>query len=139
MTARDEITAAHDDVARTRAQMADTAAEIEAQLSRKVNAVKARFDVPQLVRENPWTAIAVATAIGVSISASGADARAAEAATAAARQAGSASMDALKGAPAQAKRAVTAAHGGLLGTFDTLAASAIEGIVERLMRPGTNA
>ena len=135
MTARDEITSAHDDVARTRAQMASTAAELEARLTGQMNAVKAKLDVVQMIRDNPWTAIAVATGLGVAISATGADERAAVAATAAARQAGSASIEAIKAAPAQAQRAVSAAHGGLLGTLDSLAASAIEGIVDRLKNP----
>ena len=55
MTARDEITAAHDDVARTRAQMASTAAEIEARLAGRMDAVKAKLDVMQMIRDNPWS------------------------------------------------------------------------------------
>ena len=139
MTARDDITAAHDEVARTRAQMADTAAEIEARLVGRMDAVKAKLDVMQMIRDNPWTAVAVATALGVAISASGADERAAASAAAAARQAGSASLDALKAAPGQAQRAAATARGGLLGTLDSLAASAIEGMVDRLRNPPGNA
>lgn len=138
MTARDDITAAHDEVARTRAEMADTAAQIEARLVGRMDAVKAKLDVMQMIRENPWTALAVATGLGVAISASGADERAAASAAAAARQAGSAGLEALKAAPGQAQRAVVTAHGGLMGTLDTLAASAIEGIVDRLKNPPRN-
>lgn len=143
MTAQDQIASAHDDVVNTRARMADTVAQIEARVTGQMDTVKAKLDVVQMIRDNPWTAIAVATGVGAAISASGADRKAATAAagaarqgatiaTAKAKQAGTATVDALKGAPATAARAATSARGGLFGYLDTIAASAVAGFIERI-------
>ena len=79
-TPDDQITAAHDEVARTRARMAETVSQIEARVTGRMDAVKAKLDVVQMIRDNPWTALALATGIGAAISASGSDEKAARAA-----------------------------------------------------------
>lgn len=143
MTAQDQIASAHDDVVNTRARMADTVAQIEARVTGQMDTVKAKLDIVQMIRDNPWTAIAVATGVGAAISASGADTKAASAASASARQgatvaaakakeAGAAGVEALKGAPSTASRAASSARGGIFGYLDALAASAVEGLIERI-------
>lgn len=145
MSAPDQIAAAHDDVVATRARMADTVAQIEARVTGQMDTVKAKLDVVQMIRDNPWTAIAVATGVGAAISATGSDVKVARAAASAARdgaaaaadgarQAGAATMEAMKNAPAHASTAATVVRGGLVGYLDTLAASAIEGFIERIRR-----
>lgn len=137
----DQITAAHDDVARTRARMADTVSQIEARVTGQMDAVKAKLDVVQMIRDNPWTALAVATGIGAAISASGTDEKAARAAAAGAkegarkaREAGAAAIEAAKGAPAAAQSSAAAAGRGLRDHLDELAGSAVLGIIARLRR-----
>ena len=143
MTAQDQIASAHDDVVNTRARMADTVAQIEARVTGQMDTVKAKLDIVQRIRDNPWTALAVATGVGAAISATGADSKAASAvasaaksgasiATEKAKQAGSAGVEALKGAPAAASQAASRARGGLLGYLDTIAATAVEGLIERI-------
>jgi hypothetical protein len=143
MTTNDQIASAHDDVVNTRARMADTVAQIEARVTGQMDAVKAKLDVVQMIRDNPWTAIAVATGVGAAISGTGSDRKAATAAVDAARQgatiaaekakqAGAATVDALKGAPSSAGKVASLAKGGILGYLDTLAASAVAGFIERI-------
>jgi hypothetical protein len=105
MSAQTELAAARDDVLHTRARMAETRAEIDATISRRVQRVKARLDVVQLVRDHPWPALAAAAGVGALISATGADAKAASAAAAAARQAGAATATAARQAGATAASA----------------------------------
>jgi len=140
-TPDDQITAAHDEVARTRARMAETVSQIEARVTGRMDAVKAKLDVVQMIRDNPWTALALATGIGAAISASGSDEKAARAAAtgsreaaARARAAAAAAVEAAKGAPAVAQSSAAAAGRGLRDHLDDLAGSAILGIVERLRR-----
>jgi hydroxyethylthiazole kinase-like sugar kinase family protein len=138
-----EIDAAHDDVVRSRAQMADTVAQIEARVTGQMDAVKAKLDVVQMIRDNPWTALAIATGIGAAVSATGADTKAASAAAAnarlaasatadKARQAAAATIEAAKGAPAQAHGALTGASRGMSRYIDTLAGSMVLGLISRL-------
>jgi hypothetical protein len=143
MSTSDEITAAHDEVVRSRAQMADTVARLEARVTGQMDAVKAKLDVVQMIKDNPWTSIAVATGIGVAVSASGSDAKAAAATAAAtraaasaaaakAREAAAAAKEAAVAAPGQAKSAASGAKSGLVGHLDEMAASLVTGLVERL-------
>lgn len=135
----DEITAAHDDVVRTRARMADTVAQIEARVTGQMDAVKTKLDVVQMIRDNPWTALALATGIGAAIGASGTDARAASAAAAGAKQAAAkareaaaAAVEAAKAAPGKAQSGAQAASRSVRDHLDELAAAAVLGIIERL-------
>lgn len=140
----DEIQAAHDDVVQTRARMADTVAQIEARVTGQMDAVKAKLDVVQMIRDNPWTALAVATGIGVAISATGTDAKLASAASdqaraaaalaaEKARQAAAATKEAMKGAPDTARSALSTAKEGVFAHLDTVAAATVAGFVERLL------
>jgi hypothetical protein len=65
------------EIERTRERMSGTVAEIDARISERVEAVKERFDVVQLIRDNPWPALAIAVGAGVLLSATGADTKAA--------------------------------------------------------------
>ena len=145
MPAPDEITAAHDDVVATRARMAETIAQIEGRVTGQMDTVKAKLDVVQMIRDNPWTALALATGLGAAISATGTDAKVASAAAEKtreaaalaaekAKQAGSAAAEALKGAPAAAKATASSAKGGVMAHLDELAAIAVEGFIDRLKR-----
>ena len=143
MTAPDEITAAHDDVVATRARMAETIAQIEGRVTGQMDAVKAKLDVVQMIKDNPWTALALATGLGAAISATGTDAKVAsaaadktrEAASLAAekaRQAGSAAAEAIKAAPGAAKDSASSIKSGVAAHLDELAAIAVKGFIERL-------
>jgi chorismate synthase len=74
------------DIDQTRARMSGAIAELE----RKV-------DVTQKVRDNPWSAVAVAFGAGVALSASKADVKAAQATTQATKETGSKLGGALDG------------------------------------------
>jgi hypothetical protein len=141
MSISPEIAAARDDVQRSRAQIADTIAELEERVAAPVRAVKQRLDVVQLVREHPWPALALAASVGAAIAASRADARAAtlsaqkarEGGTAAlrmARENGTAALHAAKGAPSRTRVAVSAA----LGSVGAKLASTL---IDALRDPGT--
>ena len=68
------------EIANTRERMSNTVAEIDAQVSERVEAVKERLNIVQLVRDNPWPSLAIALGTGVLLSATGADVKAARAA-----------------------------------------------------------
>jgi hypothetical protein len=139
MSTPDEVSSAHDDVVRARARMADTVAQLEARVTGQMDAVKAKLDVVQMIRDNPWTALAIATGVGAAISASGADAKAAAAAKAGAiaaaekaREAAAATLEAAKAAPGQAHEAAGAARRGMAEHLDTFAAAAVTGLIDRI-------
>jgi hypothetical protein len=71
----------------TRQRMSGTIAELELRVSTKVQGIKRKVDVMEMVKENPWPALAVAFVAGVALSTTGADARAARAAARAAKRA----------------------------------------------------
>jgi hypothetical protein len=75
-----DINAARDDIQRTRAQLADTLAELSDRVTSPINAAKEKLNVMELVRNHPWPAIAVAVGAGAFVAASGSDVRAASAA-----------------------------------------------------------
>lgn len=75
------------DIALTRERMSETIAELDAQISDRVAAVKDRLDVLQLAQEHPWPALAVALGLGVLLAGTGADAKAARATVRAAKAA----------------------------------------------------
>jgi uncharacterized protein DUF3618 len=85
----------------TRAQMARDIDQLQARAREKVNAVKQRLDVAQLVRDHPWPALGAAVVLGALVGGSGADEKAAVAtvagAKAGAKAAASASKDAVSG------------------------------------------
>jgi hydroxyethylthiazole kinase-like sugar kinase family protein len=121
--------------------MADTVSQIEARVTGQMDAVKAKLDVVQMIKDNPWTALAVATGIGAAISATGSDGKAARAAVAGAqaaaskaKEAGAAAVEAARGAPAAAQGSAASAGRGLRDHLDELASSAVVGLVDRLRR-----
>lgn len=135
MTAHSDLTGAQDDVARTRAKVADTVAEIDARITDRVDAVKDRLNVAQIVRDHPWPALAAAVGVGVAVSASGADAKAASAAAERAKQAGSATMLAVREAPSHATSVIGSAR-GLVGRYaDTLMATVALAVIDALRAP----
>lgn len=88
----------------SRERISDTVAELDARVSRRVDAVKERLDVVQLIRDHPWPALAVALSAGLTLGMSGADAKAARATAAAAKNASRASVDAVKKATGKLRR-----------------------------------
>jgi hypothetical protein len=141
MTGHADVAAARAEVDRTRAQMSDTLSEIESLIGGRVQAVQSRLNVVQLVRDNPWPALAAAVSVGVAIGATGADAKAAKAAAVAARDAGATAVNATakaaRQAPARASGAVHGATGALWRHLDTIAEALLLGIVDRLQEPAT--
>lgn len=82
----------------TRARMARDIDQLEARATEKVQAVKRRMDVGQLVREHPWPALGAAVVLGAIVGGSGADEKAAVATVAGAKAAASASKHAAQSA-----------------------------------------
>lgn len=132
MSTPDDVATAQDEIVRTRARMAETVAQLEARVTGQMEAVKAKLDVVQMIRDNPWTALAIATGLGVAISASGADVKAAEAAREAATQAADRATEAAKAAPGQARDAMGAARQGIRDHLDGVAAAAVGKLIESL-------
>ena len=79
----------------TRARMARDIDQLEARAAEKVQAVKERLDLAQLVRDHPWPALGAAVVLGAIVGGSGADEKAAAATVAGAKAAASASKDAV--------------------------------------------
>jgi ElaB/YqjD/DUF883 family membrane-anchored ribosome-binding protein len=110
---RESTAAARQDIAATRERMSGTVAELERQISGKIESVKQRVDLGTLVRQHPWPALAAAFVAGVALSASGAD-----------RKAARATVQAAKRAPETAKRGASATAAGVA----QLASAAVERI-----------
>ena len=83
----------HRDIALTRERMSETIAELDTRISDRVETVKEKLDVMQLVQEHPWPALAIAVGLGVLLGGTGADAKAARAAVRAAKAAPGATAD----------------------------------------------
>ena len=81
----------------TRARMASDIDQLQSRAAEKVQAVKQRLDVAQLVRDHPWPALGAAVVLGALVGGSGADEKAAVATVAGAKAAASASKDAVSG------------------------------------------
>ena len=128
MTVQPEIAAARDDVQRTREQLSDTIAELEARVTAPARAVKQRLDVGQMLREHPWAALAVAVGAGAIVARSGADERAAMLAVEKAREGGAAGLRLAREAPARSRGAVGAA-------VDALGAKLALSLVNALREP----
>ena len=112
---RDEVhestEAAKQDIAATRERMSGTITELERRVSASIEGVKEKVDLPSLVRQHPWPALAAAFVAGIALSASGADRRAAKATARAAKR-----------APETAKRGASSAAAGVA----SLASNAVE-------------
>ena len=81
----------------TRARMARDIDQLESRAAEKVQAVKQRLDVVQLVREHPWPALGAAVVLGALVGGSGADEKAVVATVAGAKAAANASKNAASG------------------------------------------
>ena len=90
----------------TRAQMARDIDQLQARASEKVQAVKQRLDVGQLVRDHPWPALGAAVALGALIGGTGADTKAAVATVAGAKAGAKAATDASKSAVSAVKEKI---------------------------------
>jgi len=157
MSTDSEIAATRQEIATVRGRMSDTAAEIEARVTGRVDAVKEhvasvgdRLDVVQLVRDHPWPSLAVAIGAGVAIAASGADRKAARAAAEASRAAAKKSAEAvnsgarsLKSAASEAaeygtehaRQAPSRARSAIVGALDSLAAKLAVSLMDHLREP----
>ena len=136
MATSTDLTTAREDVQRSRAQISNTIAELEQRVTAPVAAVKERLDVGRLVRDHPWTALALATGAGVAIAATGTDVRVASAAAEKAREGGEAALEFAreKGPIAleAAKTAPSRTHGAIAGALDALAAKLAVSLISAL-------
>ena len=143
MSTHSEIDATREQLAAVRDRMSDTAAEIEAMVTDRVDAVKSRVDVMQVIRDHPWSSLAVALGAGAALAATGADRKAAVAAATASRNAAAAGAETVKSV---SKRAVTATaeaartapsrtRGAVVGALDSLAARMAVSLIEKLREP----
>jgi ElaB/YqjD/DUF883 family membrane-anchored ribosome-binding protein len=157
MSTESEIAATRHEITAIRGRMSDTAAELEAHFTDRVDAVKARvssvkdrLDVMQVVRDHPWSSLAVAVAAGVAVAASGADRTAASAAADASRTAAKKTVEAAKsGAQSlksaassaadssaeHARQAPSKARSAIVGALDSLAAKLAVSLIDRLREP----
>lgn len=150
MSTHPEITATRDELTRVRDRMSDTVAELEDRLMAPVEAAKSKLDVVQLVRDHPWSALAVALGAGVAVDASGADRKVASAAADATRSAANRTADAAKAGVRSLQSAVSTAaestadtartapsraRGAIVGALDSLAAKAALSLIEKLREP----
>jgi hypothetical protein len=90
----------------TRARMARDIDQLESRAAEKVQAVKQRLDVAQLVRDHPWPALGAAVVLGALVGGSGADTRAAVATVAGAKAGARAAADASKSAVSAVKEKI---------------------------------
>ena len=111
-----EIDAARDEILRARAQLSDTISELTDRVTSPINAAKEKLNVMELVRNNPWPALAVALGAGAFIAASGSDVKAAEAAVKAgqaglegASQLAQSAAESARSAPSKSREALGAA------------------------------
>src|SRR4051812_12428831 len=65
------------EIAETRAHLHETAEELSAALSQKVNATKQRVSPAHYAREYPWAVLGLAVGVGLALGLSGADNKAA--------------------------------------------------------------
>lgn len=139
MSLKAEVAAARDDVARARAQISGTMAELETRIAAPVKAATGKLDVVQLVRDHPWASLAVAAAAGALVGGTGADVRAADAAKEhvtraghAAASAASAAADAAREVPDRARSAAQTAARGASAYVDGLAGTLLLAFINRL-------
>lgn len=127
-----DIDAARDDIQRTRAQLADTISELTDRVTTPINAAKEKLNVVELVRNNPWPALAVAMGTGAFIAASGSDVKAASAAVSAGR-AGLESASRLAQSAAESARSAPSRSREALGVAtDALAARLVMSFIDKL-------
>lgn len=136
MSLKAEVAAARDDVARARAQISGTMAELETRIAAPVKAATGKLDVVQLVRDHPWASLAVAAVAGALVGGTGADVRAADAAkehvTRAGHAAASAAADAAREVPDRARSAAQTAARGASAYVDGLAGTLLLAFINRL-------
>ena len=143
MSTNSEIDATREQLAAVRERMSDTAAEIEAMVTDRVDAVKERVNVVQVIRDHPWSSLVVALGAGVAVAATGADRKAASAAADASRNAArvgadtvkSASKRALSATAETARTAPSRTRGAVVGALDSLAAKMAMTLIEKLREP----
>jgi hypothetical protein len=85
---------ARDEVREARTEMTSTIEQIDANVSARAQALKARTDIRRIVTEHPWPALGIAFGAGLLLSATGADEKAASAAVTVAKRATTATRDA---------------------------------------------
>ncbi|HET9683415.1 MAG TPA: hypothetical protein VFP15_04885 [Gemmatimonadaceae bacterium] len=143
MSTHSEIEATREQLAAVRDRMSSTAAEIDALVTERVDAVKERVNVVQVIRDHPWSSLAVALSAGVAIAASGADRKAASATVTASRNAAQAGAETVKSASRRAasatvetaRTAPSRTRGAIVGALDSLAAKMAVSLIEKLREP----
>ena len=108
------IAGARLEIAATRTRLSGTVAELEQQVSDRIEGVKKKVSVAELARRHPWAALATAFVAGVALSTSGADRRAARATKRAAKR-----------TPELAKRGASAAASATAAGVSQLASAAV--------------
>ena len=108
------IAGARLEIAATRTRLSGTVAELEQQMSGRIEGVKKKVSVAELARRHPWAALTTAFVAGVALSTSGADRRAARATKRAAKR-----------TPELAKRGASAAASATAAGVSHLASAAV--------------
>jgi len=139
MSTTSQIAATREELSSVRDRMSDTVAEIESLVEQRIDTVKTRLDVAQVVRDHPWPALAVAAGLGAALAASGADRKAVETSRNAAK-AGAASVRTVSARAASAtadaaRHAPSRTRGAIVGALDSLAAKLAVSLIDRLREP----
>ena len=127
-----DIDSARDDVLRTRAQLADTISELTDRVTSPISAAKDKLNVMELVRNNPWPALAVAIGAGVAVAVTDSDKRAASAAAEAARAGLEHAKDAAQSAAEAARSAPSKSREALGAATDAIAAKLVMSFITKL-------
>jgi ElaB/YqjD/DUF883 family membrane-anchored ribosome-binding protein len=130
-----DISAARDDVQRSRAQVSDTIAEIEARVTAPVRAVKERLDVGRMIQDHPWAALTTAIATGVIVAAAGADRRAASLAADAARKGAEKAREGSVAGARMAREAPSKSRSALSSMMDGIGAKVAVTVIDALREP----
>jgi ElaB/YqjD/DUF883 family membrane-anchored ribosome-binding protein len=130
-----DISAARDEVQRSRAQISETIAEIETRVTAPVRAVKGRLDVGRMIQDHPWAALTTAVAVGAAVAASNADRRAASLAADAARKGAEKAREGGVAGIRMAREAPSKSRSALSSMMDAIGAKVAVTIIDALREP----
>jgi ElaB/YqjD/DUF883 family membrane-anchored ribosome-binding protein len=133
-----DISAARDDVQRSRAQISDTIAEIEARVTAPVRALTRRLDVGRVIQDHPWAALTTAAAVGAVVAASRADRRAASLAAEAARKGAEKAREAGVAGARMAREAPSKSRSALASMVDAIGAKVVVTVIGALRAPAAD-
>jgi hypothetical protein len=130
-----DLSAARDDVQRSRDQISGTIAEIEARVTAPVRAVRRRLDVGGMIQDHPWAALTTAVTLGVVVAASQADRRAASLAAEAARKGAEKAREGGVAGVRLAREAPSKSRSALTSMMDAIGAKVAATVIGALREP----